>query len=277
MVGPLSPAAAAGGGPALDSEGRLLDDVRCRQCRYDLRGLTLEAACPECGTRVGDSARPDLLRYADPRWRRRLRRGAMLMSVAAGLDFAWIIGCEVLLQSTGSQTMIWVMLWGEFPFLAVWLLACWMLTRAEPAAPRRLDIGRVAFALAIVEVAGSAVPPLGLATGYFWLYGPASNVLLAIDVAIGAILAVDAGRLARRVPDGRLASRHATAAVAMCVPAAVALGASLASWWLVAFPGSQPVPRLWEALWWAHLVFLALWVGAYAWWLYLLLRLRQLI
>lgn len=273
MVGP-PPAPPAAPGPALDAEGRLLDDVPCRRCRYDLRGLTLAAACPECGTRVGESARPDLLRYADPAWRRRLGRGAVLMSVALGLDFAWLAGADVLLNLTGSLTVFWVKLWGEFPILAAWLLSCWMLTGRDPAAPRILDAGRLALALSVVAVAGSLVPPLAVAAGWYWLYSPVSMGLSANDVAIGAILAFVAARLARRVPEERLASRHLAAAVAMCVLGAGALGVGFASWWLVVF-WEQPVPRLLRALWWASLVFTGLWVGAYAWWVYLLLRLRR--
>ncbi len=38
--------------PLLDSQGRLAADVRCRQCRYNLRGLEPDATCPECGASI---------------------------------------------------------------------------------------------------------------------------------------------------------------------------------------------------------------------------------
>ena len=37
----------------IDSDGNLLDEIECRHCGYNLRGLALEGKCPECMTVVG--------------------------------------------------------------------------------------------------------------------------------------------------------------------------------------------------------------------------------
>ena len=50
----------------LDASGRLDEDIACRKCGYNLRGLNKDGACPECGTAVGRSTQGDLLRFCDP-------------------------------------------------------------------------------------------------------------------------------------------------------------------------------------------------------------------
>src|SRR3990172_7537522 len=52
----------------LDSAGHLDQDVICIRCGYNLRGLSLDRVCPECGTPIGRSLHGDLLRFAPPIW-----------------------------------------------------------------------------------------------------------------------------------------------------------------------------------------------------------------
>ena len=54
-------------------------DVPCRRCGYNLRGLPLLSRCPECGTAVGVSVHGDLLRYSDPQFVTTLHKGVRLM------------------------------------------------------------------------------------------------------------------------------------------------------------------------------------------------------
>ena len=49
----------------LDAEGRVDEDITCRKCGYNLRGLPTDGACPECGSAVGHSTHGDLLRFCD--------------------------------------------------------------------------------------------------------------------------------------------------------------------------------------------------------------------
>jgi len=51
-----------------DSCGRAPGDVWCRKCGYNLRAADPGGRCPECGSPVAVSARPELLRFADPAW-----------------------------------------------------------------------------------------------------------------------------------------------------------------------------------------------------------------
>ncbi len=61
---------------ALDEAGRIANDLSCRRCGYNLRGLNQEAACPECATAIGRSIHGDLLRFCDPAWVDRLAKGS---------------------------------------------------------------------------------------------------------------------------------------------------------------------------------------------------------
>lgn len=84
---------AAPGGPAevqMDESGRIDEDLACRGCGYNLRGLTVEAACPECSASAGLSVRGDLLRFSDPAWVERLGRG--MGWVIAGFISSVLVG-----------------------------------------------------------------------------------------------------------------------------------------------------------------------------------------
>jgi hypothetical protein len=102
----------------LDERGCLDEDVPCRKCGYNLRGLSPDGRCPECGVAIGRSLQGDYLRFADPQWVQTLASGmnwilaAIVMSVldsvagslAAGatrisLGWAFLIGCGSALVS----------------------------------------------------------------------------------------------------------------------------------------------------------------------------------
>src|SRR5689334_24506997 len=65
-----------GAAEATAGAGVLETDVPCRKCSYNLRGLSADGRCPECGTPVGLSVQGDFLRYSDPTWLKTLWEGA---------------------------------------------------------------------------------------------------------------------------------------------------------------------------------------------------------
>ena len=73
-------------------------EVDCRGCGYNLRGVAVEGACPECGAAVLDSLRTHALEASDPRWLNRLAIGSRLLAIAAG---AWLAVLLALLAVSG--------------------------------------------------------------------------------------------------------------------------------------------------------------------------------
>ena len=66
-------------------------DVPCRSCGFNLRGLSPDGRCPECGAAVARSIRGDHLIYSDPAYLDGLRQGILCILVSA------IIQCSLIL------------------------------------------------------------------------------------------------------------------------------------------------------------------------------------
>lgn len=99
--------AGAPGGEMIARE--LRGDLLCARCRYNLRGLSVRAACPECGTPVKGT----LLAVIDPRARElrpidwpRVRAAGLMMWGGAGLAAAlliWLLRVEEIAGSLNVQ------------------------------------------------------------------------------------------------------------------------------------------------------------------------------
>jgi hypothetical protein len=125
---------------ATDSKGRLVEDVPCRRCGYSLRQQTLNGPCPECATPVSLTLHPALLRFAEPKWVRRLARGATLLCLAAVAAIPLQVGVQFVttvlpLTNPVANDMVVAALWG-FSTIAVIIefAGIWMLTTREPGA-----------------------------------------------------------------------------------------------------------------------------------------------
>lgn len=77
----------------LDAADRLAQNLDCAACAYNLRGLSLEGACPECGRAVRESLPGLGFLRADPRWLKHLATGlGVLMGalIAAPILFIFV-------------------------------------------------------------------------------------------------------------------------------------------------------------------------------------------
>jgi hypothetical protein len=63
----------------LDPYGRLIDELACKGCGYNLRGQSYNGQCPECGMSVAESVIAAIFVYADPDWLKRLSTGVVLL------------------------------------------------------------------------------------------------------------------------------------------------------------------------------------------------------
>ena len=131
----------------LDSSGALLEEIPCRHCGYLLRGLSLDARCPECGAPVRDAATSDLLSFSDPRWLERLARGCGLIFAGAIL---WGVTAFMELDAGGTQRFVlWEWL-GLVPAL-INVTGYWLVTAPETGRPPGRGEGvRVAVRFAAV-------------------------------------------------------------------------------------------------------------------------------
>jgi hypothetical protein len=67
------------------------EDVLCRTCGFNLRGLTEQGNCPECGTPIWNSIQEDLMRYSSTAYIASLHRGVNCILIAALLKIALVV------------------------------------------------------------------------------------------------------------------------------------------------------------------------------------------
>lgn len=82
-------------------------DVPCRNCSFNLRGLSPESNCPECGTPIWRSIRGNLLIYAGADYLSSLSRGLNCILIAALLQLAVLVtGIAVTVVAIASMAAI---------------------------------------------------------------------------------------------------------------------------------------------------------------------------
>jgi hypothetical protein len=91
---------------AVDRAGYLTIDVRCAACGHNLRGLSPEGNCPECGWAVVKSLRGNRLCASSAHWVGTLRSGAGLMAAVYPwfwLPLAWPLALVAAWKLTASD------------------------------------------------------------------------------------------------------------------------------------------------------------------------------
>ena len=204
----------------LDANGTVVDDVPCRKCGYNLRGLFMTGRCPECGLAVGRSLTDDLLRFADPTWVTTLGRGAgrilwgiLLMVVVGIASMAAMIATAaapapaplVLAASMAASLLAYALTW--------W--GMWMLTAPDPSGLGEEQYGRVRRFVRFSVVAGLVAHLLTMGGTELSGLPSAFATLIFVATAVGGLLGWIGWlmlfryvqKLVRRVPDQKLAGR----------------------------------------------------------------------
>ena len=187
---------------AVDEQGRLIEDVPCRRCGYNLRSLPADGKCPECGSAVAISIHGFYLRFAPPEWVRRLALGAKLLVTAAVTAVGgWVVmlaivfAIAIMLGPTATgpsstfSTVLSVSLIGCSILIAGLLIAgiILMTTRdpAEAGKPERFGARRLArlclWPMPVAMVGGGAMSALG-PSAMTW---PLSWLIVALWIVIG--------------------------------------------------------------------------------------------
>jgi cytochrome b561 len=110
----------------MDTEPVVIDsDLPCAICGYNLKGLSVDANCPECGQSVARSYTPDLLR-SNPQWLRHQANTMLLLGALCLVNFQ-----PFNYSLRGFQ--VWIGFGILLSIATVW--ACWRLATPEPPGP----------------------------------------------------------------------------------------------------------------------------------------------
>lgn len=224
QAGDVPQPAAAPVGPPLDAYGAIADDIHCRQCGYNLRGLTEAHRCPECGAAVGLSTRGNLLRFAEPGWVERIARGGRLLmgGLTAVVLGMFVFTCAGMLTAALMTTATdpWLL---AVPLAAgAWMLAAfaavgygvWLITARDPAdtapalwrSPRLL--ARLGIIAAMLVVALDTIGDVMVTTLMPQAIIAIATLAMALATFIGALAYLRyGGTLADRIPEPKLVAR----------------------------------------------------------------------
>ena len=183
----------------LDDAGTVIADVSCRRCGYNLRGLSRDGRCPECATPVAPSVQRDLLRYAEPKYVRRIARGnsciwvgLILALLSSGLLYAGYLVAPAFADSASDSLMLIAaaagVLLGAASLFGIIAFFCglWMITAPEPSvfgARQRDRSARLARRCLLASVVG-----VGTSTLVDLLVPPVP--IMALNQVVGLTFAV---------------------------------------------------------------------------------------
>lgn len=196
-------------GPAAAHVATIDSDLPCGRCAYNLRGLTAQMTCPECGTPVSRSLQGNWLSLADPDWLNRLRLGValklwgMLAALVVGL------GAAITMMAGAPPSLITIL--GMAGGL-LGLLAVFLITSPEPtvgSAEDPINLRKVVRASAVVGFAGGAMLQANPFGGSVPVQAICHTLSLAGVVAMFGEF-VYLRRFARRIPNPKLAQQTTT-------------------------------------------------------------------
>ncbi|MEE8458687.1 MAG: hypothetical protein V3S08_02375 [Phycisphaerales bacterium] len=248
----------------LDDQGRIDEDLLCRACDYNLRGLSETADCPECSTPVARSARPDLVRFSDPIWLTRLSRGMLLIiiGILAGLVVGTLIGVgAAILPMVGIPYGTVRAVSGTLSAAVslVTVVGIWLATTPEPGRPEpdgHVTARRIARWCIMIQVVSAPMKLAGMGQGGFGALGSTRlfTVLTIVGMTLGIVVVLGqiAGliylrRLALRIPARKLArsTKIVTWGYISCHAAGLATGFVILAMRPSLFAaGSAPAPGL---------------------------------
>ncbi len=147
------------------SSGMVAVDLACAECTYNLRTLKFNAACPECGTPVSKSLGVEELRFCDPRWLGKVRRGItiVLVSVLASIVVGFLAGIVVAfagLRGAPPTSLSWFFMLPTLILYVLMIIGAFYITspKVDESTGERINrIGRLTRGLLIASLTLSVV------------------------------------------------------------------------------------------------------------------------
>ncbi|MCG3125283.1 MAG: hypothetical protein CHACPFDD_00100 [Phycisphaerae bacterium] len=160
------------------ADGSINQDITCKKCGYNLRGLRENGLCPECATPVGRSVTGDLLRFADPAWVGRVAFGLNL--IVLGIVITILLGCTggVLAAMSGSALLSQI---AGYVGIVINAVGIWCMTSPDPSGigeDARVNARRIVRTTMLIHVAGSIAPSL-------WLHPLSGQFVTALLALLG--------------------------------------------------------------------------------------------
>jgi hypothetical protein len=182
------------------ADGRIVADLPCHHCGYDLRSLSAGATCPECGTPVRASVRGNILVFSDPQWLRRVATGAQCMG--------WFGLIGMILGGVWLFTMMVVFAMFILAAVVAFLAGAWMATTPDPSGIDEARCARLRLIARALLCTGLLAAPVSALRGHVHISENLirSTTALLIAAGFGGVLAILRyfQRLTLRIPDGRL-------------------------------------------------------------------------
>ncbi|MBN1512008.1 MAG: hypothetical protein JXB13_08335 [Phycisphaerae bacterium] len=212
--------------PQLPSTPTVNNDMTCGTCGYNLRGLSPDGRCPECGHPIEESRYDPRLAAADPRWLRAIRRGFTILLVSEfATAAARLLGYAIVTTYLAYQAM--VITW--FIGVTLYSLGSWIVASRDCVCPPMFDprhLRRVVRVCAVVVWTAMLIWTIATFTGNLSPHGTLLILALMICCLSGdACLFLLLRRFARRIPAPALA--WASTSLLFFVPTTVAVGLGL--------------------------------------------------
>jgi len=200
----------------------ILRDMPCGTCGYNLRGLSPDGRCPECGHPVEESRYDPRLAAADPRWLRVTRTGITLLLVSELATMTTrLLGRAVTFAGLYYHALL--VLW--FIGGTLYLLGSWIVASRDRACPPAFDPRRprrVVRVCAVVEWTAMLIMTLDLFTHRLPMHLAALVLVVMMCCLPGtACMFLLLRGFARRMPAPALA--WASAVLLFFVPTTAAL------------------------------------------------------
>ncbi|HRK30033.1 MAG TPA: hypothetical protein PLD59_03065 [Tepidisphaeraceae bacterium] len=199
---------------AIAPDGAVSQDLPCRKCSYNLRGLTLASRCPECGTAVGYSAQGDLLRFSDPNWVDKLRYGVNLTIAGVVVAIFGTLALVLLSNSLGTGPAQLLMVANAVIIYSLFFVGAWLITQPDPSGLGEDQYGAARRLIRITLLIGLANTLLQLAPEALEMPETVITMLQLMNVVASIIAVVGTmaqlkyfAKLNLRIPDAKLASR----------------------------------------------------------------------